>query len=236
MNESTPTLIRRFRLEDHSARKRRLRDRIASQNAGLVYKIARSFSPSPDDLDDLIQVGFIGLVKAIDRFEPDRDNAFSSFAVPKIRGEIQHYLRDNPTGGVIVSRGLHDDFRAVQNAAKKTKRSDDEVAIAYYLNKGYSLDAAQERWATVKDAAEQAPRVVRIDKLQIEYEAPRVPPYALLAQLPMHVVDVLILLGQGMSRTAVAEGLGLSLARVHEIAEGGIEKLKQLMEDVPHAC
>lgn len=231
--DDTADLIRQMQAAS-IPQQRRLCDRVTRKNAGLVYKVARSFSPSADDLDDLIQVGFIGLVKAIKNFEPDRHNAFSSFAVPKIRGEIQHYLRDNPTGGVTVSRGLHDDYRAILNAAKRSRRTMDDVAIAFYLNRGLTMQAATARWAAVKDAAE-SPKVVRIDRLQVEYSQPKTPPYALLAQLPLGVADVLMWLGQGMDRQSVANALGLSVERVGELAEAGIKQLTAMLEDTAYA-
>jgi RNA polymerase sigma-B factor len=72
-----------------------LRNRLAQLNLGLVRKEAhRWFNQCPESYDDLIQVGCLGLIRAIERFDMSKGHAFSSFAVPYIRGEIQHYLRD----------------------------------------------------------------------------------------------------------------------------------------------
>ncbi|MEO0947334.1 MAG: RNA polymerase sigma factor SigF [Cyanobacteria bacterium J06641_5] len=72
-----------------------LRNRVVELNWGLVRKEAHRWSGQCNEsFDDLVQVGSIGLIRAIERFEPSRGNAFSSFAIPYIRGEIQHYLRD----------------------------------------------------------------------------------------------------------------------------------------------
>ncbi|MEK7298616.1 MAG: SigB/SigF/SigG family RNA polymerase sigma factor [Candidatus Margulisiibacteriota bacterium] len=92
----TPEMLNRNALlvEYHKYPKPELKAEIAEGFRRLVEHIARKFAYNPDDLDDLIQVGSIGLLKAIDRFEPDRDLHFTTYATPKIIGEIQHYFRD----------------------------------------------------------------------------------------------------------------------------------------------
>ncbi len=73
----------------------KLRNRLVQLNLGLVRKEAhRWLSQCTESYDDLIQVGCLGLIRAIERFDMSKGHAFSSFAVPYIRGEIQHYLRD----------------------------------------------------------------------------------------------------------------------------------------------
>jgi RNA polymerase sigma-B factor len=72
-----------------------VRNAVVRKNMGLVHKIAHQIgSQCREPYEDLAQVGAIGLIRAIERFEPSRGNSFSSFAMPYIRGEIQHYLRD----------------------------------------------------------------------------------------------------------------------------------------------
>jgi len=61
---------------------------------GLVRSVARRYARRGEPVDDLVQVGAIGLIKAVDRFEPDRGNELKTMAVPAIEGEIRHHLRD----------------------------------------------------------------------------------------------------------------------------------------------
>ena len=72
-----------------------LRNQIVKLNIGLVRKVARRVSQKCiEPYEDLEQLGYLGLIKAIERFNPHRGHAFSSFAIPFIRGEMLHYLRD----------------------------------------------------------------------------------------------------------------------------------------------
>jgi len=80
------------------------RERIINSNLRLVYSIARRFLGSEYELEDLFQIGSIGLIKAIDNFDPNYQVKFSTYAVPLIMGEIRRYLRDD--GPIRVSRSL----------------------------------------------------------------------------------------------------------------------------------
>lgn len=80
------------------------KEKIVSDNTGLVWSIARRFTNRGYDLEELYQIGCIGLLKACDRFESRYDVQFSTYAVPLISGEIKRFLRDN--GAIKVSRIL----------------------------------------------------------------------------------------------------------------------------------
>lgn len=82
-----------------------MRDAFICENLGLVHACAKRFAGKGIDYDDLFQAGCVGLVKAADGFEPQRELKFSTYAVPLILGEMRHLFRE---GGVIkVSRTLH---------------------------------------------------------------------------------------------------------------------------------
>ena len=80
------------------------KEKIVSDNTGLVWSIARRFVNRGHDLEELYQIGCIGLLKACDRFESRYGVQFSTYAVPLIAGEIKRFLRDN--GAIKVSRIL----------------------------------------------------------------------------------------------------------------------------------
>ena len=72
-----------------------VRNQLVRLNIGLVRKIAHRISDQcAEPYEDLEQIGYLGLIRAIERFDPNQNNAFSSFAVPYIRGEMLHFLRD----------------------------------------------------------------------------------------------------------------------------------------------
>lgn len=83
------------------------RDLLAQGNLKLVLSILRKFSNREENLDDLFQIGCIGLMKAIDNFDISYNVKFSTYAVPMIDGEIKRYLRDN-SSSLRVSRSLKD--------------------------------------------------------------------------------------------------------------------------------
>lgn len=83
---------------------KRAREILTENNMGLVHSIARRFQNRGVEMEDLIQIGCIGLLKAIDKFDTSYDVRFSTYAVPMITGEIKRFLRDD--GMVKVSRCL----------------------------------------------------------------------------------------------------------------------------------
>lgn len=83
---------------------KRARDILTEKNMGLVHSIAARFKNRGVEMEDLVQIGCIGLLKAIDKFDLSYDVKFSTYAVPMITGEIKRFLRDD--GMVKVSRSL----------------------------------------------------------------------------------------------------------------------------------
>lgn len=92
---------------------KKAREALVNGNLRLVLSIVQRFTGRGEHLDDLFQVGCIGLIKAIDNFNLDLDVRFSTYAVPMIIGEIRRYLRDN--NAIRISRSLRDiAYRAMQ--------------------------------------------------------------------------------------------------------------------------
>ncbi len=83
---------------------KKARDILVTENMGLIWSIVRRFSNRGYELEDLFQIGSIGLMKAIDKFDLEMDVKFSTYAVPMITGEIRRFLRDD--GMIKVSRPL----------------------------------------------------------------------------------------------------------------------------------
>jgi RNA polymerase sigma-B factor len=125
-----------------------LRNQLVRLNVGLVRKVVHRLSHQcTESFEDLEQVGYLGLINAIERFDPKQGNAFSSFAVPYIRGEILHYLRDRSSTVKIPRR-----WQDLQRSAKRVRDTltqelgrlpkDDEIAS--------ELGVSAAEWQQVK--------------------------------------------------------------------------------------
>ena len=126
-DEEKRDLLLKAKQGDEEARKE-----LINGNLRLVLSIIQRFTGRKENLDDLFQVGCIGLVKAVDNFNIDLDVKFSTYAVPMIIGEIRRYLRDNNT--VRISRSVRDlAYRALQAreeliALRECEPTVDEIA------------------------------------------------------------------------------------------------------------
>ncbi|MCY7331532.1 MAG: sigma-70 family RNA polymerase sigma factor [Pseudanabaena sp. CAN_BIN31] len=123
-----------------------LRDRLVRLNIGLVKKEVHFWADRHSELyDDLLQVGALGLIGAVDRFELNRGYAFSSFAVRHIRGEIQHYLRDKSSSVRIPRRWMdlqQQSVRVMQKLRNTLQREPSAQEVANAL--GVTLIEWQE--------------------------------------------------------------------------------------------
>ncbi|MFW5995710.1 MAG: RNA polymerase sporulation sigma factor SigG [Halanaerobiaceae bacterium] len=127
------------------------RNKIVGGNLKLVLSVMQRFTNRGENVDDLFQVGCIGLMKAIDNFDLSKNVKFSTYAVPMIVGEIKRYLRDN--NPIRVSRSLRDTaYKALQMKEQmKNKRSEEPTMSEISEELGiprseivYALDAIQD--------------------------------------------------------------------------------------------
>lgn len=124
------------------------RNRLVNMNLGLVRREAHRFKDrSTETFEDLVQVGSIGLIRAIERFDAKRGYAFSSFASPYIRGEIQHYLRDKTPQVKIPRR-----WQSLQIQAMRLTRQIHENHNRYPTDQEFSdaLEISMDEWRDVK--------------------------------------------------------------------------------------
>lgn len=91
------------------------------ENAGLIWSVAKRFIGRGAELDDLYQLGCMGFLKAVDGFDLSYGTQFSTYAVPKISGEIRRFLRDD--GAVKVSRGIKERAMAIKSAQSALSHS-----------------------------------------------------------------------------------------------------------------
>ena len=138
-------LLKRVRQGDEKAR-----EELINGNLRLVLSVVQKFTNRGENLDDLFQVGCIGLIKAIDHFDPEQGVRFSTYGVPMIVGEIRRYLRDN--NSIRVSRSMRDTaYKAIyakEGLMRKNMKEPTimEIADEIGISKEeitYALDAIQ---------------------------------------------------------------------------------------------
>ena len=122
-DEEKKTLLERIKRGDEQARRE-----LINGNLRLVLSVVQRFTGRRENLDDLFQVGCIGLVKAVDNFNTELDVKFSTYAVPMIIGEIRRYLRDN--NSIRISRSVRDlAYRALQAKEELIKTKECEPTV-----------------------------------------------------------------------------------------------------------
>jgi RNA polymerase sigma-B factor len=219
-----------------------LREQLIVRYIGLVSYLARRFYAHDEQLDDLIQVGFVGLIKAIDRFDISRGVSFTSYAVPTIVGEIRHYFRDLEQA-IPLPRRLHDlRARAAEEMEQLSQQlgrapSDQELASA--------LDAPLEEVVAAQtdpllslDENRQAdsfslPLNAALDAADIEFE--RSEDRAIIAQIlgrlsPRERIILYLRFYVGLSQQEVARRLGISQMHVSRLQHRSLEKIKRSIE------
>lgn len=144
-NEEKDALFQRILQGDEEAREQYIKG-----NLRLVLSVIQRFSSSNENVDDLFQIGCIGLIKAIDNFDITQNVRFSTYAVPMILGEVRRYLRDN--NSIRVSRSLRDTaYKAIyarEGLTRKNAREPTLMEIAQEIGISkeditYALDAIQ---------------------------------------------------------------------------------------------
>ena len=226
-----------------------LRNQIVRHNIGLVRKEAHHWMHQCNEgFDDLLQVGCIGLIRAIERFEIKKGHAFSSFAIPYIRGEIQHYLRDRSNAVRIPRRWLTMQRQAettIRRLQTELNRYPNDLEISNAM--GISVDewhevklASKNRSllsldAPVNDEGEQSTSLGdlvpdrRYHSFQLAMED-RIRLQQALVKLENRTRQVLeFVFLHDLTQKETAERMGISSVTVSRQVKKGLENLKNLM-------
>ncbi|MEO1433021.1 MAG: RNA polymerase sigma factor SigF [Cyanobacteria bacterium J06632_19] len=226
-----------------------VRNKLVKLNFGLVRKEAYYWiNQCHESFDDLLQVGCLGLIRAIERFDISKGHAFSSFAIPYIRGEIQHYLRDKGVTVRIprrwlalqqqsagVSRSLREKYNRqptdseVAAALSISLEEWQEIKLAWVNRAPLSLDMpvydAEEGSASlaelVPDHSYRSFQLAQEDQLRLQQA---------LLQLENRTRQVLeFVFLHDLTQKQVAERLGISVVTVSRRVKKGLNSLKHLM-------
>lgn len=226
------------------------REKLINCNLKLVFNLVKRFEDRGYDLEDLFQIGTIGLIKAIDNFDLDQNVRFSTYAVPMIIGEIRRYLRDN--GPVKVSRSLKETaFKARQAEEKLTRELGREPSIGEVSEE---MGLPREEIVAALEAV-QAPTSIHdtfyqedgdpiyvLDQLAHDPEDTdslfdRVALKQVMRKLPPRLQQVIVMrFFQDLTQTTVAQQLGISQVQVSRLERQGLEMLRQMLsEEEPRA-
>ena len=239
MEKEKMELLRRCRQGDWQAR-----EELVSGNLRLVLSVVQKFSNRGENLDDLFQVGCIGLMKAIDNFNPELDVRFSTYGVPMIVGEIRRFLRDN--NAIRVSRSMRDTaYRAMQTKeqfihefgkeptieqiAQRMECKKEEVVLALesvvdpvslyepvYSDGGDTIYVMDQ----VGDSSDDRDWLQEIS-LRDAIRA--------LGEREKRILTLRFL--SGRTQTEVAKEIGISQAQVSRLEKSALERIKQQMHD-----
>jgi RNA polymerase sigma-B factor len=227
---------------------RRARDELIERFLPLARKLARRYASSSEPYDDLFQVASLGLVKAVERFDPDRGFAFTSFAVPTIVGELKRYFRDS-AWALHVDRSAQERARKIAEAKRElTGRTGrpprvDEIALYLELSQEDVLDGLQvaEAYDAVSlDApigGEEDDASSRLDVLgcedgQLDLVDAQATVFAAARHLPRREREILYLrFGEDLTQSEIASRLGVSQMQVSRLLRRSLDRLRELTDD-----
>ena len=235
-DDEKKTLLLRSKEGDDSARQA-----LIYGNLRLVLSIIQRFSNRKENMEDLFQVGCIGLIKAIDNFNTELDVKFSTYAVPMIIGEIRRYLRDN--NAIRISRSVRDlAYRALQMRETLAKEKDSEPTVDEIAEKlGEDKNAVVRAMKAIVDPislyepvySENGDSIYVIDQLSdtntsddswLENIALR---DALnnLSERERKIIDLRFY--KNKTQMEIAEEIGISQAQVSRLEKGALEKVRK---------
>ena len=236
--EEKKELLARAKKGDKDAR-----EKLILGNLRLVLSVSGRFNPKGDSRDDLFQVGCIGLIKAIDNFNPDFDVRFSTYAVPMIIGELRRYQRDN--NAVRVSRGVRDlAYRALQAKEEISRREGREATIPELAK---MLETTERAVSEAMEAiiepislfdsvfGDGEDKMFVIDKLADDSDTDTVwienltlkEALKKLSERELNIIKLRYY--KGKTQMEIADEIGISQAQVSRLEKGAVDKLRKYM-------
>lgn len=238
--EHTLALIGRAHQGDKEAR-----DTLFEENTGLIYSVARRFLGRGVEMEDLFQIGSIGLLKAVDKFDPAFEVKFSTYAIPMILGELKRFFRDD--GMIKVSRSIKENQHRVYLAREKIEK---ELGREPSLKEiAEMLGMPPEEVAMTMDSAAEVESLYRtvyqsegtdislIDKIPEKENAEehllnRIFLEEILGKLESSDRKLLYMrYFQDQTQTQIAEQLGVSQVQVSRLEKRILKKLRSLYRD-----
>lgn len=215
------------------------RDELIKGNLRLVLSVVQKFSNRSDALDDIFQVGTIGLIKAVDNFDISQNTRFSTYAVPMIIGEIRRYIRDNAS--IRVSRSMREIAYKAMNIKEEIFKSTgkeptiDEISQKLEIPKetiSISLESISDPLSLDEPIfANDHDSTSLIDQLESESDKSWTDFIVVkdriksLSKREKLIISMRCL--QGLTQTEVSKQLNISQAQVSRLEKNAIKKIKK---------
>ena len=218
------------------------KEQLINGNLKLVLSVLKKYNNRTDNLDDLFQIGCIGLIKAIDNFDLDHDVKFSTYAVPMILGEIKRYLRDN--NAIRVTRSLKDiafrGLRVKEELTHKLNREPTNKEIAELLEIP-EIDVIQA-FEAVKDTVSMSEPIysdgsdtiylseqIADNKDKINWDTRLMLKDALNKLKDKEKFIIQKRYFEGITQIELSEEIGISQAQISRIEKNGLENMKKML-------
>jgi RNA polymerase sigma-B factor len=240
MQQSDKALLRRYHEQGDLA----AREQLIEQYMSLVRSLARRYSYRGEQLEDLVQIGAIGLIKAIDRFDVNRGVELTTYATPNIIGEIKRHFRDRGWS-VRVPRGLQElniqlsrliEELTVQNGrsptipelAKAASVTDEEVLEALESGRAYSSLSLSAGSGGHDDDGELDP-LESLGTIEHQYEvsedrAVLAPGFRVLDERERKILHLRFF--EGLTQSQIAQQVGISQMHVSRLIRRSLEKIR----------
>ena len=220
----------------------RARELIVDQNIGLVKNLAMKYTSNYYEPEDLMQVGFVGLVKAIDRFDCKYDVMFSTYAVPMILGEIKRFIRDD--GKIKISRQLKTEMKNLKQIQQEYYNKHGKSPKISYLAK--ALETSSEHVMEILEAIDSLSNVESLDNAlvpegmhggyYVDEEAQNVSMMdlkAAISDLEERERQIIVLrYFKDMTQQQIAKVMGISQVQVSRIEKKVLIRMREQMEKV----
>jgi RNA polymerase sigma-B factor len=221
------------------------REALVVENLGLARSLAARYADRGEPLEDLIQIGALGLVKAAERFDPRRGTDFRSFATPTVLGEIRRHFRDR-TWAMRVPRGLKDDYARVSAAIGRLSSSlgrsptvrdiaadcglgEERVLEALAAHSAYRLRSLSQ---PLHPGEEESARDPAVEEAGYELVEHREALAEGLRALPARERVILHLrFEEGLLQSEIAARIGISQMHVSRLIARSLDTLRAMAED-----
>ena len=213
---------------------------LITENAGLIWSVARRFLGRGAEADDLYQLGCLGFLKAVEGFDLNFGTQFSTYAVPKISGEIRRFLRDD--GAVKVSRGIKEQAAAIKSArnllvnalgreptlqelSNQTGITPEEIAFAETATaatESINREAGEDGFTLESVLTNTESEDAMVEKISLRQAINGLP--------EREAMVIRLRYFHGLTQQRVSKVLDVSQVQVSRIEKKAISKLRQLME------